>query len=334
LGYDINSIPEGLLNIMNSIDLGGDGTIQLIIDEPRLEEAREILSNAYDGVVSFDTTGSSVIIDVVSEPAQQEGQPVEEDNVEEEDVPADENTCEEAAADTERRMVDPSQIEESRIANEEQIYAAISQAVGGESVNIAKQLDDSLKDFNIHFNKAIALKRRIEDATKRFSETSPDIINLVEQANGIVENYELVNEVYFTNDEIVFITIPLVTDDRLDGHKRHIGIMRLGVRIDALFSPNPTGQKKAVSIRNLTHRHASSNGAVWECGHVQADGGTCFGTAFNAVFDALSARDLVYVVESLIRFIKTPNPDDSWGYHMKYWPEAQEDNAHQTAENQ
>lgn len=337
----MDSIPEGLFDIMSMVDLGGDGTIQLSIEEPRLEEACEILSDAFDGVVNFNTTGSSVVVDVISEPAEQENQLIEEDNVEEEIIPEGESDeIGEPAVNQFRgsflanTMVDPSQITETRVTTDANVYSTIAQIVGGESVNTAKQLDDSLRELNIYFNKAIALNRKIEQATKRFSETSPEVINLVEQAGSIAGSYELVSDVYFTNSEIVFVTTPLVTDDRWDGHKRLIGIMRIGIRLDALFSPNPTHDKSAISIKNLTHRYSSSGGTVWECGHVKASGNTCFGTAFNAVFDAICARDLTYIVESLIRFIKTPNPDDSWGYHMKHWPEAPASEAGGAAENQ
>ena len=334
LGFDMNSLPEGLLNIMTSVDVGGDGTIQLTVEDPQLEQAREVLSESYDGVISFNATGSSVVVDVVSEPAEQEDHPVEADNTDREiaheGINADnredaelEDTAEVPPEATHvKAMVGPSQIEENRVTDERQVYAAISQVIGGESVNNAKQLDDSLRDISIYMNKILALNKRVAEATKMFSENSPEVVSLVQQASEISANYELVEEVYFTDTEVVFKTTPLVTDDRWDGHKRLIGVMRIGIRLDALFNPNPTSDKNTISIKNLTHRYSSSKQTIWECGHVKSNGITCFGTAFNAVFEAICARDLTYIVESMVRFIKTPNPDDSWGYHIKYWPEA------------
>jgi len=230
----------------------------------------------------------------------------------------------EAVPSPRNTMIPPSVIMEQRIPSDNSIYGTIAQIVGGESVNLAKQLEDSLRSFNTHYTKAIALKRKVDEATQQFTENSPAIISIVEQANNLADNYDLVEEVYFTNSEVVFITTPLITDDRWDGHKRLIGKMRIAIKLEALFSPNPTAKEKTISIKNLTHRYVTSQGNVWECGHVRESGSTCFGTAFEAVFQAIVARDLTYIIEALLRFIKSPNPNDSWGSHLKYWPIADE----------
>lgn len=344
LGFTMNTLPEGMFNIMQSIDVGSDNTIQVVIEDNRLEEAREILSDAYTGFVNFNQTGSIVKVDIGAEPAEPEdhGIEIEEEGNEEEELderddapeieipPAGqavprENEPGQDAPIQRNTMIEPSVVRENIIEDNNQpytvqVYALIAQAVGGESVNLAKQLDEAIRQFNIHFNKALALKRQVDSATQRFTESSPEIINLVEQANTLAEQYELVERVYFTNEELVFITIPLITDDRWDGHRRLIGSMRIGIALEALFSPNPTSDNNAISIKNLTHRYVSGSGRIWECGHFDSQGRSCFGTAFNAIFDAIVSRDLTYIIESLIRFIKSPNPNDSWGSHMKYWP--------------
>lgn len=352
MGFTVDSIPEGLLDIMTSIDIGADNTIQVSIEDANLETAREILSDAYTGFVAFQITGSSVVVEVATEPAEQQDEVIEEDHDEDyvraevaqpraEAIIRDTRHLDEAAAGVRPApqaemalpaveaprniMIEPSGITEVRIEDHNRVYSAIAQAVGDESINIAKQLQDALIKFDQYFSKAIALKRQVEEATQQFSENSPAIINLVEQADTLVANYELIDEVYFTETELVFVTSSLITDDRWDGHKRLIGRMRIGISLEALFSPNPTIRGRAISIKNLTHRYVTNSGRIWECGHIDTDGGTCFGTAFNAIFDAIVSRDLTYIVEALIRFIKTPNPNDSWGSHLKYWPVAPEE---------
>jgi len=346
LGFTMDTLPEGLLNIMTSIDLGTDNTIQVGIEDANLEAAREILSDSYTGFVSFQTTGNSVVVEVAAEPAEQQDQVIEDGPGEDYDraevaqpraeaIRMDTRHLGEAAAGVQQAnpaematqveaprntMIEPSEITEVRVEDNTRVYSVIAQAVGDESINIARQLQDALAKFDQNFSKAIALKRQVEEATQKFSENSPAIISLVEQASALVVNYELVDEVYFTERELVFITSSLITDDRWDGHRRLIGRMRIGVSLEALFSPNPTSRDRSISIKNLTHRYVTNSGRVWECGHIDTTGSTCFGTAFNAIFDAIVSRDLTYIVESLIRFIKTPNPNDAWGSHLKYWP--------------
>jgi len=361
LGFTMDTIPEALFNIMNEINEGTDHTIQVGIDEPRLEEAREILSERYDGVVNFITTGSSVVVDVGEEETAEPGDaPVEAeaghdginlDNTHEDEAALMEDGAAEIADEEPRQaeeipqrpreeaqetqepqvvqeppphniMIGPAEVQETVIENNNNVYSTVAQIVGDESINITKQLDESIRQFNNHFNTATALKRKIEEATQQLSENSPAIINIVDQANRLADEFEPVERVYFTDVEVVIVTHPLVTDDNWDGHRRFIGSMRLGVRLEALFSPNPTKDKGAISIRNLTHRYASNSGRIWECGHIKSNGNSCYGTAFEHIFDAIVSRDLSYITESLIRFIKSPNPEDSWGSHLKFWPVA------------
>ena len=356
LGFTIDTLPEGVFNIMQSVDIGSDNTIQVVIEDNRLEEAREILSDAYTGFVNFNQTGSVVKVDIGAEPAEpgNNGVDIEEGNDEEDyeeygaqghvpeidilpagqtvprgDEPGQGAPIQQTVEDRRNIMIGPSMVQENIIEDNNQphavqVCALVAQVIGGESVNLAKQLDEAMRQFNIHFNKALALKRQVDSATQRFTESSPEIINLVEQANTLAEQYELVERVYFTNEELVFITTPLITDDKWDGHRRLIGSMRIGIALEALFSPDPTNNNNAISIKNLTHRYVSNSGRIWECGHFDSQGHSCFGTAFNAIFDAIVSRDLTYIIESLIRFIKSPNPNDSWGSHMKYWPIAEE----------
>lgn len=337
----MDTIPERLFDIMATVDLGTDNTIQVTIDDGDLETAREVLSDAYTGFVTFQRTGNTVTVEVVAEHTEQMDQEVMEEELpprepvldmvdivgieaegageQVQDAPMVENAIPMEQI-PHNEMIGPIEITENRVNDNNQVYAVIAQAVGDESINIAKQLKDALVKFDHHFSKAVALKRQVEEATRQFSENSPAIINLVEQASVLAENYELVDSVYFTETELVFITTTLITDDRWDGHRRLIGSMRIGIKLESLFSPNPTGHDHTISIKNLTHRYSTSSGRIWECGHIDTYGGTCFGTAFDAIFDAIVSRDLTYIIESLIRFIKTPNPNDSWGSHLKYWP--------------
>ena len=87
------------------------------------------------------------------------------------------------------------------------------------------------------------------------------------------------------------------------------------------FSPKPISRESVVSIKNLTRRYTDDEGQSWECGHVKTNGSMCLGNeAFEFLFKAFVDHDVEYDVETLVRFVTTPNESDEWDEHMCNWP--------------
>ena len=91
--------------------------------------------------------------------------------------------------------------------------------------------------------------------------------------------------------------------------------MHIKINIKPLVSSS-TSVEDPIIIRNIDRICEN-----FHCGHVYGDE-ICWGNMHEQLIDAFESRDVWALSEVIIRFIKNPNPTDSWGKHLKYWPKA------------
>lgn len=219
-------------------------------------------------------------------------------------------------------MIGPSDIPADIKIERESVYAAIARLLEDDSTNRAKQLLETKNQFDKMFRELLIMKRNIKLMEHDVQE-HPIIKSIIDQIEE-VKRHKLINDVYFTDKQIIIITEPLITDDEIEGERRLVGTMRIGIALSAFFSPKAlTDVDSVITIHNLTHRY-NTGSRIWECGHVDSNGSKCIGNTYDFLFEAFVERNLEYIAESLLRFLTSPNESDSWGAHMKNWKIAEE----------
>lgn len=217
-------------------------------------------------------------------------------------------------------MVSPQTLQADIKIEKESVYAAIARLLEDDSVGQAKRLTEVKREYDNMFRQMLIKKRDIQ-LLEHDIKDHPIIKNILEQVVAL-KSHKHIDEVYFTESQLVVITGELITEE-VAGEKRRVGKMRLGVDLNAFFAPKALTDINVISIQNLTHRYKAGN-RLWECGHVNSEGGKCVGGTFDFLFEAFVNRDLEYIFESLIRFITLPDEHDVWGNHMKNWAIAEE----------
>jgi len=139
-----------------------------------------------------------------------------------------------------------------------------------------------------------------------------------------------IKKVYIAADtgDLIILTNRLrsdpITDDRGRTQIFDIGEMQINLSLMLLLCETDPGSTagRPVKIKNLTHQYCINNGngnSKWECGHVR-EGEICFGNVFAQIHQALIAKNIILVVELIIRFIKNPDPNDAWGSKILNFP--------------
>jgi hypothetical protein len=139
-----------------------------------------------------------------------------------------------------------------------------------------------------------------------------------------------IKKVYIAADtsDLIILTNRLrsdpITDERGRTQIFDIGEMQINLSLMLLLCETDPGSTagRPVRIKNLTHQYCINNGngnSKWECGHVR-EGEICFGNVFAQIHQALIAKNIILVVELIIRFIKNPDPNDAWGSKILNFP--------------
>lgn len=203
-------------------------------------------------------------------------------------------------------------------ANVTQMLAAAMENVVS---NNARGLADRVSAFQKMWTALLAESRLIQEATTAI-ESDPLIENIIGQVADIQNADNLIENSFFIEGFVVFITKELTTDNVINGHRRKVGRMEIRVNLKPLISSNNSRVGNPVIIRNLDRRFEDDEGSFFECGHVHPNGSICWGNAIGTLYQGFEQRDLHTVIDIIIRFIKQPNVADAYGKHMKHWPVA------------
>lgn len=213
-----------------------------------------------------------------------------------------------------------AQVAQAQPLNDEAAIMAITELMESNRTNEAKTLHDKVREYNNLWTSLINKKRAIDELTLVINQ-DPIINGLMTQVREISQQDNLIERIFFLGKDIVFITKELVTDGEFGGYRRVIGRMECKIGLKALVGKS-SQTEAPLSITNLDRKYRDDEGKVWDCGHVSKDMGLCMGTVGQEqLLAAYQSRDLHSIIEVVIRFIKNPNPADSWGEHIVNWPE-------------
>lgn len=203
-----------------------------------------------------------------------------------------------------------------------QALIMIGSILENEISNLAKNLYDKQKQFNLLWTKVISLKREIDEIVAPI-ENNELISNLMGQVSRIKDNDQnAIRDIFFAQDHIVAITEELSTDVEIDGTRRMVGSMMIKIMLKPIIGETSECLNPII-INNMTRNYFDGSN-TWECGHVKRGGmDMCWGNAWEMLFRAMSDRDVDSILEVVIRFIKNPNVADVYGRHMKNWPQVQ-----------
>ncbi len=216
------------------------------------------------------------------------------------------------------------EVEQHLPLNPEAAMLMVAATLENEVSSLARNLRDKQRRFEREWTKVINLKRAIDDATAPI-ESHPIISSMISQVSELSRNENLIEQIYFIDGFVIVKTKELITENAIEGHRRVIGKMQIKINLKPVIG-NSSECADPVIIKNLDRKYYDGN-THWECGHTPSGGrGMCWGTAWEMLFHSMADRDLGAIIETIIRFIKNPNPADAWGRHIKHWPEAPAEN--------
>jgi len=322
-GMNVNNVPTEIIRLMNTYPVIADDGFSFTIQRTDLDRVKAILINfaasALRVSLSFDVYSDYMVCDNVTtgETARDEG-PREEDVIggydpDGENDPDGSEVGEEDEREATIIAASPFAIVE---LGREQIASTIAACMDNNLASTAKNLNDKLAELNRAMLKTITLKREVAEMTSMVS-ADPIVNSLTSQANELTMENNLIERIAFTDNSVVIFTKRLITDTVVNGSRRDVGKMAVVVPLNCLVSKTIRDNSQ-IKILNLSHQYRK-HGQNWQCGHVR-DGYVCWGSAVEALTDALANRDLAYLSETIIRFIRNPDPNDAWGQYIRYFP--------------
>jgi hypothetical protein len=209
-------------------------------------------------------------------------------------------------------------------ATMDDLPAIMAQYSMGSDASVAKNYRDKVIMYNDLMSRIVPIQRQIAALKSRLlsNETVKKVIdNLKWMSDNCkdMESYEL------TKTHIVIKTNDLKTDIPINGHIRKLGKFAILIQIPGLIGDYESiSNGKLIKVFNLTRTHNDDGGDSWMCGHIGESGNACFGNATSMLVDAFAQSDVFQIFDIVLRFIRNPDEKDSWGYHMKHWPWAEE----------
>ena len=148
---------------------------------------------------------------------------------------------------------------------------------------------------------------------------NPLVAELYQQAETLRNTQgNKIEDVFFTENHLVIRTENLRAFCESDGQHREIGSMEFLISLEALI--RESFETRFIVIRNRTREMVVNGGNARQAPHVGAQGNACFGNITNTIIELMARRDLITIVDQLIRYIETPNEGDTLGKYAKYWP--------------
>ena len=186
----------------------------------------------------------------------------------------------------------------------------------------AKILIEEVEKHNKLMSRLVESGRKIDKLRQPIID-SHEIQTIIEQSAQLIEADNKIDDILFTDQLMIVQTKELITSEKIDGAKRLIGKIEFRIKLASFFGE--TNDSMSISIRNLDREYVrgTSGRAIFHCGHVSTTGSACWGTAWEPIYSSLVKTDLHLLIDTLVRFVTTPNIEDAWGRHMKRWPVAE-----------
>jgi hypothetical protein len=146
---------------------------------------------------------------------------------------------------------------------------------------------------------------------------------LSSQANEVFSKFDDVKTISIVGSgegsKIIVTTNMLVTNTLSDDTRRNIGCMKIVIPVKLFFSDSRLNVG-CILIQNKTNVIEDDDGNKYNAPHTTDEGISCFGNASAMMRECIIKRDLISLVEVLIKFIKSPNEQDSMGRSVFKFP--------------
>jgi hypothetical protein len=209
-------------------------------------------------------------------------------------------------------------IDKIKKIEKENVVSVLSEIIKDKpSFDRSKLLKEKVSQLDKMMSSIIILQREIDNLRAGIYD-NPAIKKIIESVDGVAVRPDI-DSIFFSKDSLVIQTKELSTNTIINGSKRLIGKMRFIIPISNLIGlENVRGQ--SIIIENIDREYYDGCDR-FQCGHV-CNRNACWGTAFENLYKAFALSDVEQIVEIIIRFIKNPNVDDCWCFHLIHWPEA------------
>jgi hypothetical protein len=177
----------------------------------------------------------------------------------------------------------------------------------------AKLLMDKIYQYNQCMGSIITLQNEINRLSADVNK-DPIITKLLPVIDKLKSADNMIEDIFFNKDYLVIQTKDIITNPLSDGKRRKIGKMEFYINLECMLGITPN--RFPIIIRNRTREDDN----VQQCGHVNYLGQSCFGSWLESILKAFNSYDIEQLIDILIRFVKTPNEEDSMGEPIRNWP--------------
>jgi len=330
IGVTYQNISQGIFPLMRSdLRLRSDGSATFEIENNSFREVFELIKNIdQNSILDFDQHNNICII-----------KKIDQEDVDRIETllttsPTESTTCSSNSEEANNRHMHPPPILRTSSNSEEACVQAppiprilridgnerqmIAIAMENETTIEARHLSEKINELNKLWTKVIGLRREISILTGGI-DNNPIINSLISDVQSLKNDVEnLIDDAFFTDGFIILITKELNTDIEIEGNRRKIGRMQIKINLKPLIS-NSTSVSDPITINNIDRVYKRDDSSIFQCGHV-FNNEICWGNMEDQLINAFESMDVLALSEVIIRFIKNPNPTDSWGKHLKFWP--------------
>lgn len=356
-GIDLNNIPGEVFSRVMSFNQDGNGDINLIFDSTYYSEITACLIRFHDSmrrVISGDVpvqivvnnnlrildlvqnTVGTVVVGAPETPVQVQTvtQPLAaptatvagfmeqvQQNREAIRVDADIDNINDEEDDVNGNMIKSRDLASQECEPDKQ-KVLIAKSMRNGLSSSANVINEKITSLNALMAKTLILQNEISVLMEPIeSNTKVSFItDQIREINQAVRADSIVKSAYInTAGNISILTNRVYTERLEDETIRDIGDLEIIIVSTAILSETTTTVDSPIQIKNLTHILDNDDG-TWTCGHARAQGSICFGNVYPQIHRALSDKNIMLVIELLIKFIRNPNIRDPWGKQILGFP--------------
>ena len=170
--------------------------------------------------------------------------------------------------------------------------------------------------------RALIVTQKEIDELSATSSTDTAVKSVMDQIKRIKDGMpgNKINDIFVSSNYIVIKTQPIHANAGGDD-QRLLGKIMFTVPLKGMLSDGFKDELVQIQPLDFVFRVGTTDGAVAALApHVNGDGRFCYGNAAEHMIQAYVRRDLISLVDIMIRFLENPNMNDVMGKNILHWP--------------
>ena len=333
---NINNLPSEIFSIVTSIDVNINNDLILIFELSYLPQIQNVLNNYYNehrvttelSILLYNSIDADNISCDISANIPAAVQTLTERDVNTDtnnDLDANFYNSDDSDDSNDCGMMKNSNLTPIAPCGKEEEKLLIARSMKNSLSSSANLVMEKITELNKLMARTVILRNELDVLMKPVSENPKVnfILDQVKSINDSVKEDGFIKQAYINKEGDISILTKRIHTEKLDESEtiRDVGEMEIIIYSTVLLSESlQTGtQSVPIKIKNLTH-YLNNEEGNWACGHVRHEGILCFGRVYEQIHSALLSKNINFVLELIIKFIRNPDENDDWGKFILGFP--------------